>query len=136
MGLRPLNRKRVRKGFPGRLLSSHYFKASAHHQSSPCKALLVEHQEKATRRAQTVLELPASALRLSYPFPPDRQILEAFVAQPPAQGEISGRRGPCLTRWGQKGHSLSFGARGQEEDSMEENKKEKKKDKNWPRQGG
>ena len=50
---------------------------------------------KRRRRAQTVLlELPASSLCF-YPFPPERQILKDFSAQPPDAGWISGKRGPC-----------------------------------------
>lgn len=61
---------------------------------NPMQGTLVKHQVKATQKVPTLLQLPASAFCLSYPFLPERQILKVFSAQPPTQGKSPREEAP------------------------------------------
>lgn len=104
-GLRLLNRKRVKKGFPGTLLPS--FQSQCPPPINSIQGTLVTHQEKTKQRAPTVLlKLLASALRLSSPFSPEANSKGIFRPTPHAKWTL-GRRGPCFTWWGKDTHFLT-----------------------------
>lgn len=102
--------QRVRTRFPDHLLAS-LLKANAPtptpqtlHPGNRRQGTLVKHQEKATQKALAVLDLPASALSLSYPFPPERQILKDFFFCPTPK--------PGTSRWRTLPHSVGAERKG------------------------
>lgn len=98
-----------------RLPPSH-IKPSAHHQCPPHASTPSQTAGKddAKNPNSSRVASPSQSVGF-YPFPPKRQILKDFPAQPPMQGAAWGREDPASLDGDRKDTRFSFGARGREE---------------------
>ena len=74
-------------------LPSH-IKPSAHHQCPPHASTLTNSRKRRLKEPQQFSNCQPLQSVGFYPFPPKRQILKDFPAQPPMQGEARGREDP------------------------------------------